>query len=85
MRTYPFLIEMGLLSYCPACCNKLVKILITLEPYRIFGSNFAHLFILILSIHPGMQNDDEGLLSSILAGQCLLVKMLIALEPHGIF
>ena len=32
---------------------KLVKILITLEPYRLFrfGSNFAYLFILILSSH----------------------------------
>ena len=51
------------------------------ESYRIFGSNFAY-FILILSIHPGIQNDDGGLPSIILAGQCLLVKMLITLEPH---
>ena len=72
-------------SYCPACCGLFVKILITIEPYRIFGSKFAYLFILILSIHPGMQNDDEGLPSIILVGQYLLVKMLITLEPHGIF
>ena len=31
-----------------------------------------------------MQNGGEGLPMFILAGQCLLVKMLI-LEPHGIF
>ena len=30
---------------------RLVKILISLEPYGIFGSNFAYLFILILSSH----------------------------------
>ena len=29
---------------CPACCGLLVKNLITLEPYEIFGSNFAYLF-----------------------------------------
>ena len=38
---------------------KLVKIHTALEPYRIFGSNFAYLFILILSIHPGMLNSGE--------------------------
>ena len=32
-----------------------------------------------------MQNDDEGLRSIILASQGILVKMLITLEPHGIF
>ena len=76
---------MGLLGNRPACCGQLVKVVITLEPYRIFGSNCAYLFILILSIHPGMQNGGEGLTSIILAGQCLLVKMLILLKPHGIF
>ena len=53
-------IDIYLLSNCPAGCGQLVKILITLEPYRIFGSNSAYLFILILFIHPGMQNDCEG-------------------------
>ena len=62
-----------------------MKILRTLEPYGIFESNFAYLFILIFSSHPGMQNGDKGLLSIILAGQGLSVKMLITLEPHGIF
>ena len=32
-----------------------------------------------------MQNGDEASPSIILAGQALLVKMLITLEPHGIF
>ena len=33
----------------------------------------------------GMQNGDEVSPSIILAGQALLVKMLIPLEPHGLF
>ena len=32
-----------------------------------------------------MQNGDEASPSIILAGRALLVKMLITLEPHGIF
>ena len=32
-----------------------------------------------------MQNGDKGWQSITLAGQGLLVKMLVALEPHGIF
>ena len=58
--------------------------LITLEPHGIFGSNFANLFILTFPA-TGMQNGDGALSSIILAGQGLLVKMLIALEPHHIF
>ena len=61
-----------------------VKIL-TLEPYGIYGSNCAFLFVKILSSHPSMQNGGEGLSSIILAGQGILVKMLITFEPHGIF
>ena len=49
------------------------------------GSNVAYLFILIMSCYPSMQNSGEGLPSIILAGQGILVKMLITLEPHGIF
>ena len=49
-----------------AFCGQLVKILIALLPYRIFGSNSAYLILLILSINPGMQNGGEGLLSIIL-------------------
>ena len=32
-----------------------------------------------------MKKDDEASPSIILAGQALLVKMLITFEPHGIF
>ena len=32
-----------------------------------------------------MQKGDKGLLSIILVDQGLLVKMLVTLEPHGIF
>ena len=32
-----------------------------------------------------MQNGDEAALSINLAGRAILVKMLITLEPHGIF
>ena len=59
---------------CPACCGQLVKILITPEPYGIFGSNVAYLFILILSSHPDMQNGGEGLPSIIFAAHGLLEK-----------
>ena len=33
----------------------------------------------------GMQKSDEASPSIILAGRAILVKMLITLEPHGIF
>ena len=84
MRTHLLLIDMGLLCNCPACCVQLVKIIITLEPYGIFESNFAHLFILICPAKC-MLNDDNGLLSIILAGQSILVKMLISLKPRVYF
>ena len=58
----------------------LVKLLISLEPHGIFGSNFVYLCILTLS-----SQCDEASPSIILAGRALLVKMLITLEPHGIF
>ena len=61
------------------------EILITLEPYRIFESRFAYLLILILNIHPSMQNNGEGMPSISLAGRVFLVNMLITLEPHGMF
>ena len=41
----------ALLSISPAGRGQLVKILITLEPHGIFGSNFVHLYILTLSSH----------------------------------
>ena len=37
-----FLMDVGLLSISPACCGQFVKMLITLEPHVIFGSNFAN-------------------------------------------
>ena len=61
-----------------------MKMLITLEPDGIFGSNFVHLCILTLSSH-WYEKGEEASLSIILAGQALLVKMLMKLEPHGIF
>ena len=85
MQTHLFLIDMALLCNCPASCGQLMKILITLEPYGMFGSSFAHLFVLILSSHPGLQNGGESLPNIILVCQGRSVKMLIALEPHGIF
>ena len=76
-----FLIGIGLLSNCPACYGHLVKILITLEHYGLFGSSC---FFNIVQ-PPVMQNGVEGLPSIILARQGILVKMLITLESHGIF
>ena len=80
-ETTLFIYRYGFAEQIPAC--QLLKIFITLEPYGLFGSNFAYLFILILSSYPGMQNGGESLLSIILAGQGLLEKMLITLKPHG--
>ena len=51
----------------------------------IYMTYIAYLFILILPSHLGMQNGYKGLPSIILAGQGLLVKMFITLDPHGIF
>ena len=64
---------------------------INLEPHGIFGSNFVYLciytytYFLTLSSRWYEKKCDEASLSIILAGQALLVKMLITLEPHGIF
>ena len=58
-----------------------VKMLITLEPHGIFGSNFPY----SLFYFTGRQIGDEGLPSIILAGHGLLVKMLIILELHIYF
>ena len=55
MRTHPFLIDIGLVSNnCPAFCGQLENIIMTLDSFRILGSNFAYSFILIFSMHPGM-------------------------------
>ena len=62
----------------------LVKMLITLEPHGIFGSNFEYLRILTLSSHYH-EKSDEASPSIILAALSLLVKMLITLEPCDSF
>ena len=49
---------------------QLVKMFITLEPYVVFESKFAYLFILILSSRHDIQNAGEGFLP----GQSLLVN-----------
>ena len=62
----------------------LVKMLITLEPQSIFGSNFVYLCILTLSSH-WYEKRDEAPPSIILAGKAILVKMLVTLEPRYAF
>ena len=61
-----------------------MKMLITLEPHGIFGSNFVYLCILTLPNH-WYEKDDEASPRIILNGRAILVKMLITLESHGIF
>ena len=56
-----------------------MKMIITLEPDGIFGSNVVYLSILTLSSH-WYEKSNEVSTSIILAGQALLVKMLIPLE-----
>ena len=58
----------------------LVKMIITLEPHGIFGSNFVYLFILALYSHWYEKNGDEASPSIILASQALSVKWLITLQ-----
>ena len=63
----------------------LVKVLITLEPHGIFGSNFVYLCILTLSSH-WYEKSDTASPSIILACQALLVNLiLLTLERHDIF
>ena len=62
----------------------LVKMLITIEPHGIFGSNFVYIYVFYYCPATGMKKGDEASPSIILAGRALLVKMLITLEPHGI-
>ena len=77
----PCLMAKYLLKISPAYFGQLVIILITLEPYGIFGSNFVYLFV------PGtcIQNHEESLSRDILVIRDLSVKILITFEPHGIF
>ena len=62
--------------------GQLVKMLITFEPLGMFSSNL-HAYLFYHSPSTGMQNGDEALLSIILSGRGLTVKMLITLEPHN--
>ena len=50
----------GLLSIRSAGCGQLVKLLMTLEPHGIFGSNFAYLCILKLSsVYQKLNNNNK--------------------------
>ena len=61
--------------------GQLAKMLITLDPRDIFGSDFAYLFIILT-----LSSDwYEASLSIISAGRGLLAKMFITLQLHGIF
>ena len=44
-----------------------------------------HTYLFLNCPDTGMQNNDEALSGIILAGQGLLVNMLITLKSHGIF
>ena len=61
-----------------------MKMLITLQPHGIFGSNFVYLRISTLSSQ-WYEKGDEASPSIILVGLALLVTLLMTLEPHGIF
>ena len=64
----------------------LVKLLITLEPRALYGSNIDYLCIVTLFSHWCMHNGDEAPLSINLAGPAILMKMLIhAFERCGKF
>ena len=74
--------DMALPTFCQAIYGQFVKMLITLEPYGIFRSNFAYVFN---SPDTGMRKGDEALTSTALVSGGLFVKMLINLDLHGIF
>ena len=94
MSTFPnhwhakpsFLIDMGLLSNCSACCGQLVKTLITQDLNLMeYSDQILHTYLFQYCTATGMQNGGEYLPSIILSGCGLLVKLPITLEPHGIF
>ena len=58
--------------------------LITLHSCGKIGSNFVYLCVITLSNHK-YEKGDKASPIIILAGGALLVKMLITLEPYGIF
>ena len=51
----------------------------------VYFDQISHTYLFQHSSDFGMQNNDEASPSIILDGGGLLVKMLITLEPHGIF
>ena len=51
LNLQPFFMDEALLSNSQTGRGKIVKLLITLEPHGIFGSNFEYLFILTFSSH----------------------------------
>ena len=53
--------------------------------HTIYFDQILHTWTVLHCLDTGLQNDDEALLSISLAGYGQLVKILIALEPHGIF
>ena len=73
-----FLIDMGLLSNCLVCCDQLLKILITLGPMGYLDQILRTYF----NIVQPLDKDGEGLPSNV--RRCILVIMLITLEPHAI-
>ena len=75
----PFFDGRGFLSIRSAGRRQLVLMVITLKPHGVFGSN-AYLFILTLSSH--LEAKQYEALS---ADSGHFVKMLIYIEPHGLF
>ena len=62
-----------------------MKILITIKPMG-YLDQILHTYLFLYCPAIGMNiNGGEGLLSIILGGRGILVKMPIALETHGIF
>ena len=65
-------------------CGPLVKMLINLDSCRIIGSKLVYLCIFKFPA-TGIKKIDETSPGISLAGQALLAKMLIFLEPHCAF
>ena len=62
----------------------LMRMLITLEPDGLFGSNSVYIYVFKHCPATGMKKDEEASPCIILAGKALLVKMFITLGPHSI-
>ena len=72
----------GLLSISPA--DQLVKVLITLEPRRIYLDQVLHTYIFKHCPATGMQNGVKASLDISSAGQGRLGELLISFEPLSI-